>query len=371
MMSKFLWILFTIVTAALLLYLSVTIYKINVHFVPAAGQLTNTKAVNNYLARHWAEDDTKIAKNSIYIPTGIYIESLKFVSADTLRMSGYVWQYYKNDFPKNIRKGVVFPDAENMKIVKSYKRVENNQEVIGWYFEGTILQALDYSKYPFDHKFIKLRIWPQEFAENLVLTPDLRSYQSTGTTTTFGIDEDIFIAGYTIKNSFFKYSIHQYDTDFGIPSYTQNKKFPELIYVVALQRNAITTFMVYILPMIVVIGLGFAMTLIITHKKDDLHLGFNLSNVLRICTMLLFVVLFAHIKLREYIPSDNVIYLEYIYFIFYMAIIYIVIDAFIVARTSPDNNKLKFFHYNNNFIPSLIFLPLILLFVLIFTLMVF
>jgi len=38
----------------------------------------------------------------VYIPTGLYIESLQFKGPYGVQVSGYVWQRYANDLPKDL-----------------------------------------------------------------------------------------------------------------------------------------------------------------------------------------------------------------------------------------------------------------------------
>ena len=48
----------------------------------------------------------------VFIPTGLYIESVQFKGPYNVQVSGYVWQRYADDLPQGIDKGFAMPEAE-------------------------------------------------------------------------------------------------------------------------------------------------------------------------------------------------------------------------------------------------------------------
>ena len=48
-------------------------------------------------------------------------------------------------------------------ISEEYRRRQGSEEVIGWYFDVTVRQAFDYSKYPLDTQDVWLRLWHKDF----------------------------------------------------------------------------------------------------------------------------------------------------------------------------------------------------------------
>ncbi|NIO79302.1 MAG: hypothetical protein GTN53_02015, partial [Candidatus Aminicenantes bacterium] len=52
----------------------------------------------------------------------------------------------------------------------------------GWYFDVTVRQYFDYSKYPLDFHSVWLRIWPKNFLYDDILfpVPDFDSYKPVG-----------------------------------------------------------------------------------------------------------------------------------------------------------------------------------------------
>ena len=52
------------------------------------------------------------------IPTGFFIQSLAFVTPSDINITGYIWQKYPENFPKEIKKGFIFPEEVNSKNTK-------------------------------------------------------------------------------------------------------------------------------------------------------------------------------------------------------------------------------------------------------------
>jgi len=75
------------------------------HHEPALGQLTDSSAVEKYLKRN-----TATGESHILIPTGIFIQSLKFLNASDANITGYIWQKYGDDVPADISRDFIFPE---------------------------------------------------------------------------------------------------------------------------------------------------------------------------------------------------------------------------------------------------------------------
>jgi len=68
-----------------------------------------------------------------------------------VNITGYIWQKYPKDFPKDF----IFPEevnSVNMRLDKFYESTGEQDgiqyDVIGWYFDVTVRQSFDYSHYP-------------------------------------------------------------------------------------------------------------------------------------------------------------------------------------------------------------------------------
>jgi len=200
---------------------------------------------------------------TIEIPTGMFIQALKFVSAHEVNLTGYIWQRFSqeaflkigrhkqelltgadnssndaskgNDFlitqgKEKVKEGYfIFP--EEVASSSSEIRVADHlllkassgvpQELFIWYFDVTLRQNFYYHKYPFDHKSVSVEMWPNTFGRRFILVPDLAAYKNTNDKSIFGYDKDIVLGSWNMENSYFDYNCVSYDTTFGIQSFQE------------------------------------------------------------------------------------------------------------------------------------------------------
>lgn len=321
------------------------------------------------------QDQTKIAETRheprpIFIPTGVYIQSLEMLKSNDVQLTGYIWQKYSADIPEGISRGFILPEAvsEMGKVVESYHRREGNTEIIGWNFNMTLRQDFSYSEYPFDRKDVWVRIWHQDFDKNVILVPDIGAYRLINPKTLPGVEKDIVLSGFGVESSFFSYVNHNYNTNFGINKYIGQNDFPELYFTVMLKRNFKGPFISDILPIIVIACILFSILFMITkNEKKSKIAEFKLPSVLGSCSALFFSVLLAHIKLRGGFPVREVLYLEYFYISMYFAILFTIINSFLFG----SETNMSIVHYRDNLIPKLLYWPGILLVLLVVTVFTF
>jgi hypothetical protein len=357
------WIMSSFVTIVLMALLIQFIYHTDMLETPHIDELSTPKEVKNYLENYV----TKYSPNNkpTFIPTGLFIQSLSFSNSNTVHASGHLWQKYTDQLLSTIKPGFIFPEAIGRSIInKAYEVKENGITTIGWHFDVNIVENFDYSKFPLDRKTVRFRIWHKE-AKNIILTPDLESYVATKPYEKFGIDSKIVLRNFQLLNSYFNFKLTDYDTNFGVKSLIGQKNFPELHFNIDIKRIMLSVFITNFFPLLVVLVFTFLTLLITTTKEEDArNYGFTLSNILRVCSLFLFIVLLAHINLRNTISEGKFIYIEYIYFVLYASLLYVAINAFIVIKGSPDNKLVKFFEYEDNLLPKALFFPIILIFLL-------
>ena len=330
-------------------------------------QLPTETSVKEYLDNNWPSAD-------LLIKTGIFIQSLRFVGASDVHLSGYIWQHYEDGLHDHVKPapdevGFVMPesvDAAGGGVREAYRIRQGNAEVIGWYFEQTVRQLFDYTEYPFDHKTVWVRLWPKDFSENIVLVPDLGSYEATGPEDVFGIEELIVLGTYERENTFFDFKPADYDTNFGIKSYAGQQSFPELHYNVVIKRKFKNAFIVNMIPLFVVMVLLFGAVMMVT-KRDSVakRHGASTSSVIGTCSVLFFVVLLAHVQLREGFAGSPVVYLEYFYFMMYFLLLCVAINTYLFALS--DHWLLNLIHYRDNLLPKAAYWPAVLMAMVVIT----
>src|ERR671917_577422 len=131
---------------------------------PADTVVTSQDEVTRYLAALMPAPE-RGSEPPVFIPTGLYIESLQFKGPYSVQVSGYVWQRYANDLPKDLvpkapdDTGFVMPEAQYARFFKVYQAQQGNEELIGWSFFATLREQFDYREYPLDRQQIWIAFW--------------------------------------------------------------------------------------------------------------------------------------------------------------------------------------------------------------------
>jgi hypothetical protein len=363
--TKFLWtisFIFSISIAGCVF----AIWKNQVsHYRPNQSQLTTTEEVKTALKSY---DHDVEHEGRFNIPTGLFIQSFYFEDSSSINITGYIWQKYTKGKHDHLQRGFIFPEAvetgSNIEPKKTYHKVYDSYEVIGWYFETTLRQNFDYTKYPFDHKQVWLRMWHKDFSDDVILVPDMEAYKKTDLKDLFGVEKDIVTGTWKVQETFFDYTLSSYDTDFGIESYVGQNDFPELRFNIVIQRKFLTAFVVNLLPLLVVISLLYAIVLSVTNDNKKSNFGSNFTSVIGALSGLFFLILLSHIQLRDEF-SGGLVYMEYFYFVGYLIILITAISSYHFY----NGKNWKFFplQYEDNLLIKLVFWPAVLIAFLICT----
>jgi hypothetical protein len=253
---------------------------------------------------------------------------MKFVTPRELAATGYVWQKFAEPARlAGLPWGVEFPNAVDATFTEAYRSVEDGVETVGWYFKATLRQNLAIKRYPFDHGTLSFRLWSKDFDRRMLLTPDLGSYTLSNPTALPGLDRELVLPGWHISSSYFDYSMLNHETDFGIG--LDEETYPELNFRVGLKRNLINVAVRNLIPLMVVIVMLFSVIVTCTRDEEEATLlDFRPSGVMRVTSALFFVVLLAHIHLRDSLQMQEVTFVEYVYFGVYLLLVLTTLHAF-------------------------------------------
>lgn len=356
----FFWI---ISYAATIVFMSIAVYHLNVvhkSFMHEQNQITSVQSLDSYLNDYWQKNSISEDKIPLYIPTGIFIDTLKWVDAETFLISGYIWQKFNEKVLAISKPGFALPDGIEMEIKEAYNLSLGSEKLYGWHFNGKLNQRFDYSKFPLDEETIKIRLWHGDFNHRVLSVPDFVSYDDTEVNAVFGLSPEIKMSGYKVLDTFFKYQRLNYDTNLGIPTFSR-KIFPEMTFNVELKRDIVNILITHLFPIIVVIFLCFLTLLSNTFSPQDGDQSRgDYINVLAASSAMFFVVILAHSYLRQTMALSGFVYFEYIYIITYASIVYVTIDSFLLATTNSVVTRLNgILAYHNNLIPKVLFLPLV------------
>jgi preprotein translocase subunit SecE len=293
-------------------------------------------------------------KQLFYVPTGVFIESIKFSDVNNVTFSGYIWQKY-TDNHKDISRGFVLSGAESSKITEVYHLKEDQIEVIGWHFQATVRHQFSYAKYPFDKRHLSLQISHKDFNKKVILTPDLEAYRIMNPSVRPGLKREVALSGWLILKSFFNYRTHYENTNFGINDYMRDTNFPHFYVNVLLKREFFGQFIGNVLPLIIVSTILFAL---------QMWLG-KTTTFIRSLIGLFFGILLAHIRLRGTITTPEIIYLEFFYLIIYCSYLITTFSFFLFRY------KIGIGYYRDGLVPKLLFWPFILVSSFVITVIVF
>jgi len=294
------------------------------------------------------------------IPTGVYIQSLEFNSANNVTIGGYVWQRYDSSLPKDFVRGVIFPDATNTSLSEAYRASTPGGELIGYNFKATLRQPFNYKRYPFDRQDIELRIWPKSFQQAILLTPDLDTLAETDPASLPGLDGSLVLGGWTAKKSFYDYQQNDYQSTLGLPPEVGPGTTPELAFNILLQRSWGGPFLSNLFPLAMIAWMLFANMMNVTSKEKP-------WGVFGAIASLFFTIALAHSKTRDTFSAPEVLYLEYYYLLMYLMVAIVMINSFLITR----NTQWKLLTYAENEIPRILYWPLLMLLLLGVTVIVF
>lgn len=374
------WFISALVSIVLMIILAGLWVHMNTYFVEPI-KLVDKKTTDAYLEKNWEsklEDYGYTDRPTQKVKTGIFIQSLKFFNSSEVDITGYIWQRYQDGIHDAIKPapsevGFVLPEQVNtgnsITPQEVYREKANGEEVIGWYFEATIRQPFEYKLYPFDHKTVWVRMWHNLFSENIVLVPDFEAYKSTETDKIFGIEKNIVLGTWIREDTYFDYKHSSYDTNFGIADYIGQMDFPELHYNFVIKRKFQNAFVVYLLPVLLVATLLFAALLTVSREPDlvSKH-GFTTSGFIGACSALFFVVMLAHIQLREQFSGSGIVYMEYFYILMYLYLVIAVVSTY--AFSMGIAKWLTVIHYRDNLIAKVAYWPVTLATIILITIMV-
>jgi len=283
----------------------------------------------------------------LFVPTGVYIDALKFSGPNDMFLSGYIWQKYSHDFPQDIAKEFTISQATNVSIQKINSTVQNGDEIIQFHFSAEIRQKLSHRTYPLEEELIELPIIQKDLNHNIVLTPDLDAYKVRSASQLPGIDKSSFISGWNLTNSYYEIRLNDLNSNFGIIRSVDKADFPALYFDVEIQRNFVDAFISNLTPLIIVSVMLFFM-LFLMDKIDT-------AKVFNICIAMFFVIVFSHIDIRGKISVQEIFYLEYFFFITYGLILYVALNAIAwILQTET-----WYYHYQST-IYSTLYWPILL-----------
>ncbi len=303
----------------------------------------------------------------IFVPTGVFLRSIEFKSTTDVVVCGTIWQKFEKGWHDGVIRGVSFPEAVETRLDPAFEHghADGSTVTVGWDFRLTLRQHFDFSQYPLDPQNVWLYVSRRDFSSNVILVPDIDAYDSLIPQTLPGLSPNFLTAGWRAEKCFFDFMNERLNTNFGIDHFVGQTDYPVLSYNVILRRSFLAPFISNILPLFLIGGIIFALLFMISGQPERIT-AFDArgGRVTGTSAALFFAVLLAHIRLRNDMGGLNqLIYLEYFYFLMYMAALGVVVDVALVGAKTP----LKLVQYRDNFLPKVVFWPLLCFSILLVT----
>jgi hypothetical protein len=340
---------------------------------PADTVVTSQDEVTRYLAALMPAPE-RGSQPPVFIPTGLYIESIQFKGPYNVQVSGYVWQRYANDLPKGLvpkgpdDTGFVMPEAQYARFFKVYQGQQGNEELIGWSFFATLREQFDYKEYPLDRQQIWIELWHKDFEQNVYLAPDLEGYASLNPAALPALDKDLVLEDWDFQESYFSYHAARYNSNFGVQDYVPGQRAPELRYIISIKRHLLSTLISrMIVPLVILIQLFVIVVVIGTKEKRLEQFGVRPGAVIFTCAAFFFATLVAHNSLRGDLRAYGLVYLESLYILTYFMILAVAINSVLLVA-KPN---LKLFRDYDNLWAEVLYWPTILLAMVVITFLTF
>jgi len=314
------------------------------------------------------ENNIKLRREShpYFIKTGIQIHNVKILGAETIGLSGSIWQEYPKKYPRDLEIGFDFKDVST-DAEASYIELINTSEtdnsiLYNWKFRISIINSSDYELYPFDEKNVYLEITPKAFGRNIYLVPAIDNYSFLNFSSSPGVDVDIPLIGWDIHGSFFSVNFEDVKTTYGQKYFEYSSEYPFLNFNISLKRNISSPIISYFIPIFILLIMLFAVLRTVSKKNVEIS-GFNSFGVVSTAAAFFFVAILSHIDLRSKLGIEELTYLEYFYFVTYFYILLVTVNSILFT----DNHYFHLVDFNNNIYPKLIFWPMYLVIVYSFT----
>ncbi len=303
---------------------------------------------------------TSAARHSeppVFVVTGIYLETLQLTNNDELALSGYVWQKYRLGELDDLPRGFTLKGASQLKSQEICRNNEGGYQVIRWSFQARVPQNLDHRYYPLDQAVLEVALMHAELNHNVVLIPDIDAYRFLHPLALPGVAPGLRLAGWKLLGSFLDLRSQGYATNFGLHKSIMKEDFPALHFNLVIQRFLLDAFISNLTAIIIVSIILFILLLLTSRdEKRVSYLQAGCGRILNICSGMFFIIAFSHIDIRSRVASEQIFYLEYFYFLIYLAILLVALNAVLFSTGSGG----RLIAYRENLLCKVLYWPFFL-----------
>ncbi len=320
-------------------------------------RIVNKTILNKYVEQY--DEDLYKLVNARYrkVPTGVFIESYE-LSAFDASLIGKLWMKYPKDLYAVAPPAFYFPDVSAREargfVSEKLSEVEHDDHIlVTWRFRVTLEQDFSYRQFPFEQNDIRLDVLYPDFSKNILLVPDLGSYDILNPSVKPGLNPKITVPSSETIASFFALRTVEFKSTFGGSRLV--KSHPTLSFNMVAKRIYLNPFIANMIPILIVALIMF-IVLYVSSNHEGGRAGLTTMNVIQSSAGFLFILLLAHVNERNRIETPEIAYIELFYFSMYL---YITLQTLALA-TMFRGVDWKLFRYEDNLILKLLFWPMLL-----------
>ncbi len=329
--------------------------QIKSNYFNITNKLINNKSIEYYMLERENESSELNIPPPSFLPISIFIEEFYFTNDNDTFLSGYAFiNYSQKILDLDIKRGFYFPDG-NEAIIDLVESKKNDNGITEIYkFNVKFASLPDLKKYPFDVFKINFVIQPLEILNNIIFIPNLDLYKNPDPENLPGLDLTIESENFRFVRSYFQFE----KTGFQINTKSNEAfTFFNISFNIDYVKNTMTVFVVYLLPLLVIVVSTFAVLWMVVYGEfDSMQTSLAATGAY---TALTFALIIMHTALRSKYEAPSVIYLEALFFPTYTIIMLLLIHSMFLnykARTVSRIYSDKILHLNELFI--YIFWPL-------------
>ncbi|MDN3505160.1 MAG: hypothetical protein P0S95_06260 [Rhabdochlamydiaceae bacterium] len=167
------------------------------------------------------------------------------------------------------------------------------------------------------------------------------SYEDLSRKTKPGLRPNLFISGYSILGTYFSLLNQDLTTNFGLDSSQDFTSRNMLTWNIEVSRNISGGLIRYFLPMLVIICILFSVLALIVNwnkrnsQSDDPYIAYK---SIAIYTALIFALIIIHSGLRTHHDSDEIFFIEFLFFINYFTLVLLVFYSWILQMFPQEGS---------------------------------
>ena len=334
-------------------------------------KILSETTVDNYISdRNKKLKQIDSSLKSIEIPTGVFLYDIDFKSAYDVAIIGKIWQKIPDNVTLKSEIPFVFPQASatgiSVRVRPIAKEHIDDYWLYNYDFNATIQFDFDYLNFPLNMKQLDLQITYPTLKENVVLTPDIQSYDFIDPSLKPGVSNDIYMPNSKVLSSYYSFHEHNFYTNLGNKNYKGLKETPVLTFNVLIKNIIISSIISNIVPMFIIAVMIFLLPFTVDKRDGEIKEGGAL-NIIQAAGGFFFVLLLSHIQLRNNIETPGLIYLETFYFVMYFMLAIMSSAVMLFLKT----NKYPVLEYKHNLIFKISYWPILLFSIYLITFLIF